>query len=175
MYGDGKNTDHPQQAQQFAEEATKDLAVMLARFNAARQVLAAEARVDPEKVAAIGYCFGGAVVLNVARSGSDLDAVVSFHGDLSTQTPAKRGQVQPRILVLTGGADPFIPPAAVEKFRQEMMDAGADFRIVTYPGAKHSFTNPAADSHGMPQAGYQAEADKQSWEEMLIFFKRVLG
>jgi len=158
MYGEGRTAAHPEEAQTFMEEALKDPAVLAARFEAARDFLMKDANVDAEHVAAIGYCFGGAVAFNMARAGADLDAVVTFHAALGTDTPAQAGQVKPRILVLTGEADPMVPAEAVEAFGAEMSAAGADVRIVSYPGAKHSFTNPNADSHGMEQLGYDAAA-----------------
>jgi dienelactone hydrolase len=130
--------------------------------------------VDSSRIGAIGYCFGGAVVLGQARSGADLDAVVSFHGAL---IPGKvdSGVVKSRVLVLTGAADPMVPSAAVETFRQEMAAAGAadQVDIVSYPGAKHSFTNPRADSVGMAGLGYNIVADRQSWQAMLRLFHEV--
>jgi dienelactone hydrolase len=126
----------------------------------------------PEQIAAIGYCFGGGVVLAMARSGMDLDAVASFHGMLATQTPAKKGQVQARVLVCHGGADAFVPPEQVEAFKTEMTDAGVDLTFISYPGVKHSFTNPEADEKaklfGMP-VGYDADADRESWQSLLEF------
>jgi dienelactone hydrolase len=173
MYGDGKTADTPDHAQQMMTEAVKDPQVAVARFNAARAALTADARVDPEKIAAIGYCFGGAVVLNMARAGHDLDAVVSFHGALQPAFTAAPGTIKPEILALTGEADPMVPADQVEAFRKEMTDAGARFRIVSYPGAKHSFTNPKAESHGMPQLGYNEAAARSSWTEMLELFRRI--
>jgi len=175
MYGAGKVTTHPQDAQAFATEATKDPAVVAARFNAALDLLKRDPRVDPARIAAIGYCFGGGVVLGMARSGADLAAVVSFHGSLGTKTPAERGKVKARVLVLAGGADPFVPPEQVEAFRREMQAAGARLDIVTYPGAKHGFTNPDAGSYGMAQLAYDAAADRQSWAAMLKLFHEVFG
>ena len=173
MYGAGKVTTHPQDAQAFATEATKDPAVAAARFNAALELLKRDPRVDPARIAAIGYCFGGGVVLNMARAGADLAAVVSFHGSLGTQTPAQPGKVKARLLVLAGGADPFVPPEQVEAFRKEMQAAGARFEIVTYPGAKHGFTNPDAATYGMPQLAYDAAADRESWAAMLQLFREI--
>ena len=173
MYGDGKHADHPDDAQKFMAEATKDIAVVVARFKAARAALVADSHVDPEKIAAIGYCFGGAVVLNMARAGEDLDAVVSFHGALDAFVPATPGGIKPEILVLTGADDPMVTTDVVEKFRAEMTAAKANFRIVTYPGAKHSFTNPAAESHAMPALAYNADADKKSWDELLTLFNKI--
>jgi len=175
MYGAGKVTTHPQEAQAFATEATKDAAVVAARFNAALDLLKRDPRVDPARTAAIGYCFGGGVVLNMARSGADLAAVVSLHGSLGTKTPAEPGKVKARVLVLAGGADPFVPPEQVEAFRKEMQTAGARFEVVMYPGAKHGFTNPDAGKYGMPQLAYDAAADRQSWAAMLKLFHEVFG
>src|SRR5438046_4050800 len=110
MYGKGKVTTHPQDAQAFVSEVTKDPAVLAARFNAALEQLKRDPHVDPRRIAGVGYCFGGAVVLGMARAGADLAAVVTFHGALATQTPAQPGKVKARILVLTGAADPFVPP-----------------------------------------------------------------
>ncbi len=174
-YGAGKVTTHPQDAQAFATEATKDPAVLAARFNAALELLKRDPRVDPARIAAIGYCFGGGVVLDMARSGADLAAVVSFHGSLGTKTPAQPGKVKTRVLVLAGGADPFVPAEQVEAFRKEMQAASARFEVVTYPGAKHGFTNPDAGQYGMPQLAYDPAADRQSWAAMLQLFHDVLG
>lgn len=173
MYGNGKVTTHPQDAQAFVAEATKDPAVLAARFNAALAELKRDPHVDTTRIAAIGYCFGGAVVLGMARSGADLAAVVTFHGALATQAPAQPGKVKARILVLAGGADPFVPPEQVEAFKKEMQAAGARFEVVSYPGAKHGFTNPDAASYGMEQLAYDAAADRQSWAAMLKLFREV--
>jgi dienelactone hydrolase len=174
MYGGGKLATHPDDAQKFMDEALKDPAGLLARFNAALAALKSDPHVDPTRIAAIGYCFGGSVVLNMARAGHpDLDAVVSFHGILGTQTPAKKGAVHARVLVLTGTDDSMVPAADVEAFRKEMESAGATYAIVTYPGARHSFTNPSAGTHGMAALAYHPEADKQSWVAMLTLFKDV--
>ena len=173
MYGKGKVTTHPQEAQAFASEATKDPAVLAARFNAALQLLKRDPHVDTTRMAAIGYCFGGAVVLGMARGGADLAAVVTFHGALATTSPAQPGKVKARILVLAGGADPFVPPEQVEAFKKEMQAAGARFEVVTYPGAKHGFTNPDAAKYGMSQLAYDAAADRESWAAMLKLFKEI--
>jgi len=113
------------------------------------------------------------VVLDMARAGANLAAVVTFHGSLGTRTPARPGTVKARILVNAGGADPFVPPAQVEGFRQEMQAAGARFEIVSYAGAKHGFTNPDAASYGMEQLAYNADADRQSWAAMLKLFREI--
>lgn len=174
MYGDGKTTTHPDTAQHFMAQAMSNMGAMVARFNAGRAELLKAPNVDSTRISAIGYCFGGAVVLGQARSGADLDAVVSFHGAL---IPGKvdSGAVKGRLLVLTGADDPMVPGTAVETFRQEMAAAGAanQVEIVSYPGAKHSFTNPHADSVGMAGLAYNAAADQQSWQAMLKLFREV--
>ena len=174
MYGDGKVATHPQDAQAFSAEATKDPAVVAARFNAAREQLVSDPHVDPKRIGAIGYCFGGGVVLGMARSGADLGAVATFHGALGTDHPAEPGKVHAPILVMTGADDPFVPPDQVAAFEKEMKVAGATFRVIRYPGAKHSFTNPDAAKYGMEQLAYNAEADKKSWAAMVSMFKKTL-
>jgi dienelactone hydrolase len=173
LYGKGKVTTHPKDAEAFMTEATKDPAVIAARFNAALEQLKQDPHVAPAKIAAIGYCFGGSVVLGRARAGADLDAVVSFHGALATKSPAEKGKVKARVLVLTGAADPMVPPEQVEAFNKEMKAAGAKFQVVSYPGARHGFTNPDADKAGMDALAYNAEADKKSWAAMLELFTQV--
>jgi dienelactone hydrolase len=167
MYGDGKVATHPGDAQKFMAEAISQPEVMKERFLAARAALASNPHVDPEQTAAIGYCFGGAVVLGMARQGMDLDLVATFHGSLGAAQKAAKGSVKPRVLVLHGGADPMVTPAQLDAFRQEMTDAGAKFEVMVLEGAKHSFTNPDADKAGMPALGYDAEADRASWQKLL--------
>jgi dienelactone hydrolase len=173
MFGKGKVTTHPKDAQAFVSEAKQDPAVVPARFRAALEQLKHDPHVDADRIAAIGYCFGGSVVLDEARAGADLDAVVSFHGALATKSPAEQGKVKARVLVLTGAADPFVPAEQVAAFAQEMKAAGAKFQVVSYPGVKHGFTNPDAGKAGMDALEYNAEVDKKSWAAMLAFFKEV--
>src|SRR6185369_3911033 len=152
MFGDGKTAQHPDDAGKFAGEVMKNKEVGEARFNAA-----------------IGYCFGGGVVLHMARQGADLKGVASFHGSLATDSPAKPGSVKARVLVFNGEADKMIPSEQVTAFKEEMTKAGASFRYVGYPGVMHSFTNPDADSYAkkfnLPLA-YNKKADQNSWAEM---------
>lgn len=173
MYGKGKLAQHPKDAMAFVTEATKDPAVTRARFEAALAQLKALAQVDPAKLAAIGYCFGGAVVLDMARSGLDLTAVATFHGSLGTKLAVKKGQIKPRLLVMTGAEDPMIDAAAVTAFSKEMTDAGARFEVISYPNTKHSFTNPDADKSGVPGLAYSEAIDKQSWESLLKLLREV--
>lgn len=172
MYGDGKQAAHPDDAQKFAQEVFANMDDGTARFRAARQQLEAHPACDPDRIAAIGYCFGGAIVLHMARTGMDLDAVASFHGSLGTQSPAGEGDVKARVLVCHGAADVLVPDAQVAAFRQEMAAAGADLTFVAYPGAKHGFTSKAADVNaarfGLP-LGYDQEADRASWRLLQEF------
>jgi dienelactone hydrolase len=173
MYGKGKVATHPQDAKAFMQEATKDPTLVRARFDAAMAVLKAQPQVDPARIGVVGYCFGGNVALQMARAGQDLAAVATFHAALPPLDEPAKGKVKPRILLATGGADPMVPPAQVDAFVQKMKEAGADITAVTYPGAKHSFTNPEAGKAGMDALAYDAEADRKSWEAALELFRQV--
>ena len=175
MYGKGKVTTHPADAQAFVAEITKDLAVLTERFEVARALLAEQPQVDPEKIGAIGYCFGGTVVLNMARSGADLEAVASFHGGLGNMGPAKKDGVHARVLVLNGADDAMVTDEQVAAFESSMKDAGATFEVVHLEGARHSFTNPDADKVGIENLAYNAEADAKSWSLMLEMMAGVFG
>lgn len=176
MYGDGKSTSHPEDANKFMSEVFANMEAGSKRFVAARELLESHQSSNPEKTAAIGYCFGGNIVLQMARAGMDLDGVASFHGNLSTQSPAQPGMVKAPMLVLHGADDPFVPAEQVDAFKAEMEAAGADMTFIAYPGAVHAFTNPGADELGkannMPLA-YNEEADKQSWAELEKFLDKV--
>ena len=174
MYGEGKEAEHPDDAGKFAAEVRQNMAAATQRFIAAMQVLEKHPTVDPQHIAAIGYCFGGGVVLEMARQGLDLDAVVSFHGSLATSNPATPGVIKARILVCDGADDKMSTPEQIQAFLLEMKAAGADYTFISYPGAKHSFTNPGADIYAEKfniPVGYNAEADKKSWQDMQEFLK----
>ena len=178
MYGEGKLAATPDDAGRLSGEVMKNADTTgVLRFMAALEFLKQQPTVDPNRIAAIGYCFGGSVVLSMAEQGANLRGVVSFHGGLSAVIPVQPGKVKAKVLVLTGAADKFVPPEQVETFRQQMKAAGADFSVVSYPDATHSFTNPDADALGkkfnMPIA-YNAEADSKSWDEMKTFLATVL-
>jgi len=169
MYGDGKLAGHPDDAKKFMMEVMGNAQEGAKRFEAARALLAADPRTDADKIAAIGYCMGGAIVLNMARTGSDLDAVASFHGNLAAQQPMKPNAFAGKILVAHGGADPFVPPEQVEAFKKEMDAASAKYDLVVYPGAKHGFTNPEATENGKKFSipiEYNAQADAESWQKL---------
>ncbi|MGH8354908.1 MAG: dienelactone hydrolase family protein [Pseudomonas sp.] len=177
MYGEGQATEHPEDAQKFMQAALADTAVTKARALAGLELLKAQPQTDAGKLAAIGYCFGGRVVLDLARQGVPLAGVVSFHGALATKNPATPGSVKARILVEHGAADSFSSAAQIAAFKAELDAAGADYRFVSLPGAKHGFSNPDADAHqahGMDIA-YQKEADERSWTDMQAFFKELFG
>jgi dienelactone hydrolase len=178
MFGDGKIAQHPADAGKFAAEAMKNKAVGEARFTAALKFIRQQPTADPTRVAAIGYCFGGGVVLHMARQGSDLKGVVSYHGTLATDTPAAPGAVRAKILVFNGEADKMVPREQVTDFMKEMSAAGASYRYRGYPGVKHSFTNPDADAYAkkfdLPLA-YDKKADEDSWNETVKFFREIFA
>ncbi len=178
MYGDGKLANHPDDAGKFATEVSQNMPMAKARFEAGMKLLRKQKTVDAGEMAAIGYCFGGGVVLNMARLGENLKGVASFHGALSTDSPAQPGKIKARIISFTGEDDVMITADKVALFRQEMDAAGANYRVVTYPGVKHSFTNPDADELGkkfnLPLA-YNAAADKDSWQQATVFLREVFA
>lgn len=171
MYGDGKTTEHPKEAAEWAGAFAKNKDMAVRRFNAAVAQLKANPYVDPDHIAAFGYCFGGSVVLGMAMGGADLDGVVSFHGGLPTD-PAT-GQVTASILVCQGALDPFATPEIVQTFQKNLTDANADWEMDIYGNAKHSFTNPGADTHGLDALAYNEKADKRSWKRAMDFLTEV--
>jgi dienelactone hydrolase len=178
MYGNGQVADNPGDAGKLSGETMKNMQGMKARFVAAMDFLKKSKGVDASRIAAIGYCFGGGVVLNMATSGADLKGVVSFHAGLGSVLPAEKGKVRAKILVCNGAADKFNTEETIKSFKAGLHSAKANFRFVNYPDAVHSFTNPAATEIGkkfnMPVA-YNEKADKQSWADMQMFFKKVLS
>jgi len=173
MYGDAKTTDNPAEAGKLATELKPNPEKFRARTKAALDAMrgtAATSGLDKSKIGAIGYCFGGSAVLELARSGADVAGVVSFHGGLATPAPAKPGDVKAKVLVCNGAADEFVKPEEVAAFEKEMKDAGADAKVINYEGAVHAFTNPDADRHKIPNIAYNEKADKESFEAMKAFF-----
>lgn len=178
MYGDGKVADNPGAAGALMNGVLGNIQAGTARLRAAYDCLRGQPTVDPERIAAIGYCFGGAMVLHAARIGMPLRGVVSFHGALgSFHTPAP-GEVKAKVLVCHGAADNLVPDADIAAFKQQMDAAQADYRFISYPGALHGFTNPEADAkaqqYGIPLK-YDAAVDQQSWTDMKEFLARVLA
>ncbi|MCP5156266.1 MAG: dienelactone hydrolase family protein [Ectothiorhodospiraceae bacterium] len=177
MYGGGQTASDPQGAGALMNGVLGDVAAAEARLAAARATLAAQAGTDASRIAAIGYCFGGAMVLHAARIGMDLRAVASFHGALGSFHKPAPGSVKAKILVCHGGADALIPEADIANFKQEMDAAGADYEFVSYDGALHGFSNPNAtangEKYGLPLR-YDADVDKRSWAAMKALFERAL-
>lgn len=178
MYGDGQVVDNPKDAGELASDMNMNLPLEKVRFEAGMHFLRNQKTVDADEIAAFGYCFGGGVVLNMARIGEALRGVASFHGVLDTDHPAKPWKIRARIISFSGEADPMIGADKVAAFRKEMDGAGVKYQVVTYPGAKHAFTNPDADALGkkfnLPIA-YDAEADKDSWEQATMFLRDVFA
>jgi dienelactone hydrolase len=167
MYGDGKSTEHPDEAGAWASAVRSNEQVGLDRFMAGYNAFKANPRVDPAHISAIGYCFGGGVALVAALAGTPLDAVVSFHGGLPAD--AVKGKPTARLLICNGAADGLVTPEQIAGFLKIATDAGADWEFISYAGAKHSFTNPDADKHGIPALSYNEKADKRSWQTALNF------
>ena len=174
MYGDGKTADNPKTAQELATPFYKDPSLAKTRLEAALQKLKEYQQVDAAKIAAIGYCYGGYVVLNAAKLGTDLKGVVSFHGGLGG-APVKKELIKAKILVCHGEADQFVNPE-LAGFKKSMDSAGVEYTFKSYPNATHAFTNPAATENGkkfsIPIA-YNAAADSASWKDMKEFFNRI--
>lgn len=176
IYGDGKTTEDPKQAGAWAGALKAgDRKELRARVTAALEQLKANPNVDVTRTAAIGYCFGGTTALELARSGAAVNAVVSFHGDLSIAQPAEPGQVKAKILVCHGGDDSFESPEQIMAFQDEMRKAKVDWEMNVYGHAVHAFTNPNADKHGIPGIAYNKEADHRSFEAMIALFNEVFG
>lgn len=144
-----------------------------ARLEAALDALKAQPRVDPARLAAVGYCYGGTAVLELARGGADLRAVVGFHSGLGTARPQDAGAIKGKVLVQIGADDPVIPSDQRAAFEREMTAGGADWRMVTYGRTGHSFTNPEADGWGMPGFAYSADSDRRSWAATVELFGEV--
>ncbi|HBI42701.1 MAG TPA: dienelactone hydrolase, partial [Planctomycetales bacterium] len=153
----------------------KDRALMRARATAGLDVLRRYPKVDADNLAAIGYCFGGTTVLELARAGADLKGVVSFHGTLETPNPEDAKNIRCKILVLTGADDPSVPKAQIAAFENEMKKANVDYKVIAYPGAVHAFTNPAAGDDPKKGVAYNKDADEKSWEEMKGFFAKIFA
>ncbi|BBB95903.1 MULTISPECIES: dienelactone hydrolase family protein [Bradyrhizobium] len=174
MYGDAKTADNPKDAGALSGSVMKNPKVMEQRFNAAREQLAKQASVNPQRIGAVGYCFGGAVVLNMARAGADLAAVAGFHASLGLNTPAPApGTVKAKTLILNGAEDPFVKREQYDALKKDFDAAKADYRIVEYPGAVHAFTNPEATELGKKfnlPLRYDAKADQESKAEAAKLF-----
>lgn len=173
MYGKGVVATTMDEAKAQVGKLYGDRALVRARAQAGLDILKQQKNVDPSKIAAIGYCFGGMVGLELARSGADIAGVVSFHGALNTPNKQDAKNIQAKVLVLHGADDPNVKPEEVAAFEQEMRNAGVDWQLVKYGGAVHAFTNPAAGNDPSTGGAYNEKADKRSWEAMKVFFVEI--
>jgi dienelactone hydrolase len=174
VYGKGVRPKDAKEAGAVSGRLKGDRALLRARVQAGLAELRKQPNVDPSRVGAIGYCFGGTTVLELARSGADVAAVVTFHGGLDTPKPGDAKAIKARLLILHGADDPFVPPAQVAAFEDEMRAAGVDWQLVKYSGAVHSFSRPDAGSDNSKGTAYNERADKRSWIAMKDFFDEVL-
>ena len=178
MFGTGKQADNPKDASALMNAALKAPGAIEKRFRAALELLLDHATVDASRIAAQGYCFGGAVVLDMARLGLDLKGVVSFHGTLASDIAVAPGSIKAELQVYTGGADDMIPADQVAAFVKEMQAAGAKFELTSYPGVKHGFTNPAAtgrgEKFGVPLA-YSESAATNAWNGAMAFYRKIFA
>jgi dienelactone hydrolase len=177
MYGDAKAAHNPNDAGALSGSVMKNPQAMESRFKAAREQLAKQPTVDPTRIGAVGYCFGGAVVLNMARAGADLAGVAGFHASLGLNTPAPApGTVKAKILVLNGADDPFVKKEEYATFKGDLDAAKADYRVIEYPGAVHAFTNPEATALGKKfnlPLRYDAKVTNEAEAEASKFFADV--
>lgn len=174
VYGKGVRADNPKDAAALAGKYKNDRPLLRARINAALDFLKKQERVNPDQVGAIGYCFGGTTVLELARSGADVRGVVSFHGGLSSPTPADAKNIKAKVLVCHGADDPFVPAEEVLAFQKEMRDAKVDWQFVSYGNCVHSFTDSSAGNDNSKGAAYNKDADVRSWREMKSFLGEAL-
>jgi dienelactone hydrolase len=174
MYGKGVMAKNTEEAGKMSGMYKSDRALMRRRALAGLEVLKKQKNVDINKIAAIGYCFGGTVVLEIVRSGADVKGVVSFHGGVDSPTPEDAKNIKGKVLVLHGGDDPYVPMASVVAFEDEMLNAGVDWQLNTYSKSVHGFTNPKNGSDPSKGVAYNADADRRSWQAMKNFFDEVL-
>ncbi|HNX51724.1 MAG TPA: dienelactone hydrolase family protein [Thermoanaerobaculaceae bacterium] len=173
VYGQGVRPTTPQEAGALAGKYKGDRSLLRARVTAGLDELRRQPMADPAHLAAIGYCFGGTAVLELARSGADIAGVVSFHGGLDSPTPADGKRIKARVLVLHGADDPFSSPDQVAAFEKEMRDGGVDWQLIAYGGAVHAFTQKEAGNDNSKGAAYNERADRRSWEAMKSFFAEI--
>ncbi len=173
MYGNHQVTDKPEQAGAWMQEITADIAYWRERANLGLAQLRQHPLVAPGELAAIGYCFGGGTVLQMAYGGTDLKAVVGFHASLPAAPAEAKDKIKARILVLHGAEDTFVSPAVVENFQKKLSAAHANWEMDIYGGAHHSFTNPDAGQFGIPNLQYNQQADGRSWTRMQALFQEV--
>lgn len=175
IYGKGVRPSTQQQAGEFAGTYKKDRALYRRRLNLGLEQLRTQKGVASNKIAAIGYCFGGTGTLELARSGADISGVVSFHGGLDSPTPDDGKKIKAKILALHGADDPFVPAKDIDAFKAELTSAKVDWQMIYYSNAVHSFTQPMAGNDNSRGAAYNKKADERSWEAMRQFFDEIFG
>ena len=175
IYGKGVRPKNAQEAQAEAGKYYKDRALWRARAKAGLDFLASRPEADPDRLAVMGYCFGGGTALELARSGAPVKGVVTFHGSLSSATPEEAKNIKGKVLVLHGADDPYVKQADVTAFMDEMRNGGVDWELVQYSGAVHAFTIKGAGTDNSKGAAYNAEADRRSWQAMKDFFSEVFA
>jgi dienelactone hydrolase len=175
IYGKGIRPANAEEAAKQAQIYRSDRQLMRRRIAAGLAQLKKCSMVDSDRIAAIGYCFGGGVVLELARSGANIKGVVSFHGNLDTPNPQDAKNIKCKVLVQTGADDPHVPPQQLEAFEKEMRAAKVDWEMIIYGNAVHSFTNPASGDNPSKGVAYNKEADMRSWEAMKAFFKEIFS
>jgi len=173
MYGKGKVTKHPEQAGEWSSQVRSNMKLWQQRALAGLEVLKKDPRTDTRRIAAIGYCFGGSTVQQLAYSGADIKGVVSFHGHLLSPAVDQVNEVKAKILICHGAADPLAKEGVVENYIAAMEASGLDWQMIIYGGAKHGFTNPDADKAGIAALGYSKSADQRSWADMQVFFAEI--
>ena len=175
MYGGGHLAANMQESRALASALRADPVKLRGRARAGLEALGSAPLVDTDRLGAIGFCFGGLTVLELARDGAALAGVVSFHGILRTTRLAEAGQVKARVLACHGFRDPFVSAAELTVFMEEMERAGADWQVLTHGAAGHGFTNPAASALGIPGVAYDENAERRSWAAMNAFFDELFG
>lgn len=175
IYGKGVRPTSAAQAGAEAGKYKQDRALFRSRLRAGYQAMLEQRQTDPARTAAIGYCFGGTGVLELARSGADLMGVVSFHGGLDSPAPADGKNIRAKVLILHGAEDPFVPAKDIDAFLAEMRAAKVDWQMISYGGAAHAFTNPAAGNDASAGAAYNPSADRRSWGAMRQFLDELFG
>lgn len=175
MYGKGKSTQHPDQAGAWMKEVNSNMGAWQKRANAGLEILKRQPQVDPHRIAAIGYCFGGATVQVLAYSGADLKGIVSFHGSLVPPSEAQAKQTKAKFLICHGAQDPMNNPEALSRYVVALNASTIDWQLIALGNTRHSFTNPDAGKHGMAALAYNPASDRRSWQYMRSFFDEIFA
>jgi dienelactone hydrolase len=175
MYGDAKMTRHAGDAKGWMLQVTQNIDSWQQRAAIAHQQLLKRDDVDTGKIAAMGYCFGGATVMQLAYTGKEINGVISVHGSMPLASAEQSAKINARVLVLHGASDEFIPAERVQKFTSALNSAGVDWEMDVYGNAKHGFTNPYADGYGMKGLEFNEIAERRSWDRTLTFLEELFS